>query len=181
MYLRKTSKKKKQYWRIKEVQQCLGKDLCKRLPFIHAFSGCDTSSRPYRMGKATTLRKLKSQDLATCADVFINPISSVERVVEAGDLAMRLLTGGNVKESLAEHRYKEYRRRVLKGNKMVCPEQLPPTSGSTMQHSLRVHHQIMAWRGNELPLENYGWVLRDNKLRAKITNDPQAPQWCKVF
>ena len=91
---KKTSKKKKQCWRIKEVQQCLGKDLCNRLPFIHAFSGCDTSSRPYGMGKATTLRKLKSQDLATCADVFINPISSVEQVVEAGDLAMRLLTGG---------------------------------------------------------------------------------------
>ena len=67
-------------------------------------------------------------------------------------------------------------KKMLKGNKMVCPEQLPQTGGSIMQHYLRVHHQIMAWRGIELPPENYGWVLRDNKLRAKITNDPPAPQ-----
>ena len=136
--------------------------------FIHAYSGCDTTSRPYGMGKATALLKvMRDESLGKCADVFTNITSTKAEVVDAGDLTMRLLTGGTESESLAVHRFKEYKRRVLKGNTAVSPEFLPPTSGATEQHSLRVRHQIMSWSGVvELPAEEYGWYLISKSRRS---------------
>ena len=89
---------------------------------------------------------------------------------------MSLLKGVSKEETFGVHRYKKYKRCVLKGNKAVSPEYLPPTSGPTEQHSVRVWHQIMAWMGLDLPAEDYGWELNNNKYKAKITNDPPAPQ-----
>ena len=57
-YLKKASRKKKRFWPIQDVQKSLGSDLCRRLLFIHAFSGCDTISCPYGMGKASVLHKV---------------------------------------------------------------------------------------------------------------------------
>ena len=175
--LKKASKKAKKFWPIQKVQKSLGLELCLRLLFIHAFSGCDTTSRPFGMGKSTVLTKvLKDSDLCHCADIFVHNHSSTEDVIRSGDLAMRLLTGGKQSECLAKHRYKEYKKRVLKGNKMVTPEYLPPTSGSTREHSLRVRHQVMTWLGVKLPPELFGWEFVDNTLRPVITKDPPAPQ-----
>ena len=87
-----------------------------------------------------------------------------------------MLKGVGKEETFGVHRYKEYKRCVLKGNKTVSPEYLPPTSGPTEQHSVRVWHQIMAWMGLDLPAEDYGWELNNSKYRAKHTNDPPAPQ-----
>ena len=129
------------------------------------------------MGKATALLKvMRDESLGKCADVFTNITSTKAEVVDAGDLTMRLLTGGTESESLAVHRFKEYKRRVLKGNTAVSPEFLPPTSGATEQHSLRVRHQIMSWSGVELPAEEYGWYIANNTCRAKFTNHKAAPQ-----
>ena len=176
-HLKKSSKKKLRIWPIKEVRTALGPELCKHLLFIHAFSGCDTTSRPYGMGKASVVKKvIHDEELRTCASIFVDPQSPKEKVIEAGDLAMRLLTGGNKKESLAVHRFKVYKCRVIKGNIQVLHEFLPPTSGSTEQHSLRVYHQIMSWTGNGLSPDQYGLELKYNKLRPTISNNTPAPQ-----
>ena len=176
-HLKKASKKKKRLWPIQDIQESLGDNLCRRLLLIHAYSGCDTTSRPYGMGKSSVLKKLlNDNDLGKCADTFVQPLSSKSQIIEAGDIAMRLLTGGSKKDTLGVHRYKEYKRRVMKGNKVVSPEYLPPTSGATEQHSLRVCHQIMAWLGIDLPAEEYGWELKNNSYRAKFTNEPPAPE-----
>ena len=129
------------------------------------------------MGKSSVLNKvMKNQELKKCADTFVKSLSSKSQVIKAGDLAMSLLKGVSKEETFGVHRYKEYKRSVLKGNKAVSPEYLPPTSGPTEQHSVRVWHQIMAWMGLDLPAEDYGWELNNSKYRAKHTNDPPAPQ-----
>ncbi len=38
---------------ISEIKQVLGSDLCSQLLFIHAFTGCDTTSRIFSVGKQT--------------------------------------------------------------------------------------------------------------------------------
>ena len=88
---------------------------------------------------------------------------------------MRLLTGGNSEESLGIQRYKEYKKRVLKGSSVLKAEVLPPTSGATMQHSLRAYHQIMTWLGISLPPDEYGYTIQNNKYRARVTMDKAAP------
>ena len=57
----------------------------------------------------------------------------------------------------------------------ISPEYLPPSSGSTEQHSLRKRHQIMEWQGCDLPADEYGFEIRGNKLRARLTNQAPAP------
>ena len=61
----------------------------------HAYSRCDTTSRPYGRPKVTALQKMKNdQTLAKCADVFTK-ISSLKRRPRGRELAMRLLSGGS--------------------------------------------------------------------------------------
>ena len=47
--------KRRQVWPIQDVQCRLGRELCQRLLFIRAFSGCVTTARPYGMGRGTIL------------------------------------------------------------------------------------------------------------------------------
>ena len=175
-HLHKICKEKQRLWPIQEVQRSLGYEFCSFLLFIHSFSGCDTTSRPYGMGKASILAKVTSNSkLGECADIFTLPSSNKDQICEAGDLAMRLLTGGNSDESLAIQCYKDFRKRVLKGNTVMRAEVLPPTSGAIMQHSLRTYHQVMAWLGISLPPEEYGYYIPSNKYSAKITEHKAAP------
>ena len=89
---------------------------------------------------------------------------------------MRLLTGGNSGESLGIQRYKEYKKRVLKGSTVLRAHVLPlPLSGATMQHSLLAYHQIMTWLGISLPPEEDGCFIQNNKYRSRITMDRAAP------
>ena len=89
------------------------------------------------MDKASIMHKVKgSPDLGMCADVFASPDSTTEEVIQAGDSIMRLLTDGSAEYTLGKQRYKEYKRRLLKGNKAIKAEVLPPTSGASEQHSL---------------------------------------------
>lgn len=58
---------------------------CSLLPFIHAISGCDTTSRMFGIGKGAAYKKFKSsvyiQDLAQ----RIMTYSSKEDVAQAGE------------------------------------------------------------------------------------------------
>ena len=82
--------------------------------------------------------------------IFISNITlsipSKDEICKARDLAIRLLTGGNSKESLGIQQYKEYKKRVLlKGSNVLRTHVLPPptTSWATMEHYLLTYHQIM--------------------------------------
>ena len=127
---RKRVKKKPKVWPIKLAQRNIGEIRCARLLFIHAFFGSDTTSRPHGLGKTTGVKQVsQNEDIGLCADIFSDKDSSKEDVIRAGELAMTLLTGGKKNESLGNHRYREYKRRVLKGNKALDPKYLPPSAG----------------------------------------------------
>ena len=127
---RKANKKKFKVWSIQITQQRLGETVGSRLLFIHALSGCDTTSRPFNIGKASVVKRVsKERGIGLCADIFVDLESTKDDIIKAGEVAMVLLTGGNKKNSLSDHRYKEFRRRVLKGNKAMDPKYLPPSSG----------------------------------------------------
>ena len=42
---------KENYYNVHEICVGLGPDICKRLPFFHALTGCDTTSSFYKVGK----------------------------------------------------------------------------------------------------------------------------------
>ena len=180
---KKASKKKRKVWRIQETQVVLGEDMSRRLLFTHAFSGCDTTARPFGIGKTTVFNKIQNDyTLGQSADVFLNAESSKEEIVQAGDVAMRIIHGGSLTITLGDFRYAEYKRRVLKGTKAVHAESLPPTSGSTKHQSLRTFHQIMTWKNIYLDPEKYGYKLIMGKLRGVITEmEPAPPELLKTI
>ena len=53
------SNQSKKCWSIKESSLSMSRDVKSVLPFIHAFSGCDSTSALYGIGKATLLKKFK--------------------------------------------------------------------------------------------------------------------------
>ena len=61
--------------------------LSESLLFIHTISGCDTTSRPYGIGKVSTMAKYK--DLHESASVFITPDKGQESVEAAGNKALQ--------------------------------------------------------------------------------------------
>ena len=46
-------------WLVKKAKEQLGKEVCRNLIFLHAITGCNTTSRLYGVGKATALKKFE--------------------------------------------------------------------------------------------------------------------------
>ena len=75
----KASLKKIRIWDIKKTKTAIGQELCKILPFVHAISGCDTTSRLFGVGKGKSIKKA-SNDIyfKECTDKFMNTNSKEE-------------------------------------------------------------------------------------------------------
>ncbi|CAC5403503.1 unnamed protein product [Mytilus coruscus] len=80
----KQSVQKIRIWDTKKTKKHLGEAICWLLPFIHAFSGCNTS-RVFGLGKGAILKKVKSSAyLQDQARLFLKK-SSKAQVVKAGE------------------------------------------------------------------------------------------------
>ena len=96
-----------------QIQAAIKEDTCRHLLFAHAFTGCDTTCRPHGLGKIAILQKIqKNPILAQQADVFYGNNASHEDVIAAGNMALCLLSGGKVGESLNALRYRQYKSKV---------------------------------------------------------------------
>ena len=88
---------------ISEMKQVLGSEMCSQLLFIHAFTGCDTTSRIFNVGKKSAFQKLANDESAiqTCAKTFLLPNQAYSVTEDLGSKAMAVLFGGKSTESLA--------------------------------------------------------------------------------
>ena len=63
LYFHSDKKSKEQrVYNINTLKECLGQRLCSQLLFIHAFAGCDTTSRVFGMGNKTFFQKAAKGD-----------------------------------------------------------------------------------------------------------------------
>ena len=149
--------------------------LCCRLLFIHAFTGCDTTSFPFSIGKSSAVKKCMTDiDFRDASSKFANA-SNLESVAKAGERAMICLYGGKT-DNLDQLRFRKYKTKVGSQSKAVQPQSLPPTSASTRYHSM---HQIEIWRNLVDPTERdataFGWDLIGNILHPSYTDKPPTP------
>ena len=125
-----TAKKNHNVWHINRSKSVMGPELCLLLPFVHAFSGSDTTSRLYGDGKGAAIRKLSSDSaFKEAAYVFIRQ-SSLEEIVAAGEKALCCLYGGRPNEGLDVLRYRRFCEKVATSNTIVQVQSLPPTSAA---------------------------------------------------
>ena len=62
---------RKKIWDILKTKEMMGVLLCRHIPFVHAFTGSDTTSRIYNVGKGYLLKRfVRDEVLQHHADVF---------------------------------------------------------------------------------------------------------------
>ena len=174
----KKGTKRPRVWSIKSVKQQLGPELCKNLLFLHAISGCDTTSQLYRIGKGNSLKKFRSnQKLREQAKIFNNELSSSAEISAAGEKALIIFYNGKPDDSLDSLRYKRFCEKVSTNKSHIHPQTLPPTSAAAKYHSFRVYYQIMKWKGiNDITPLKWGWKNIDDKLMPVTTDLSPAPE-----
>ena len=130
-------------WDILKIVEVLGSNICHLLLFTHAILGCDTTSKPYGLGKGSALKLLKNnEEFRNLAKVFYNPNATKQEVDTAGENAMALIYGGNNNEDIDSLRYKIFTRKVSAAMSFVKPHDIPPTSAALVHHSRRVYLQV---------------------------------------
>ena len=173
----KQTTKKRRIWNIKWLQQALGPDTCQLLPFVHAISGCDTTSRLFGIGKGVPLKKLKSNpDFKQQAEIFSRE-STRDDIMSAGEKALSCLYGGSRKEGLDELRYRRFREKIATRTSAVQVHTLPPPAAAAGYHSARVYFQVQEWmdKGSNFNPEEWGWLRVRGKLEHMKTDLPPAP------
>ena len=88
--------KEHRVYNINLLKETLGDDVCNELLFVLAYSGCDSTSRIYGIGKKSAFRKLVKYDPVTksCASAFILQNKSQEDISDLGKDLMVDIFGG---------------------------------------------------------------------------------------
>ena len=164
---------------INRLKDILGHDLCSQLLFIHAMTGCDTTSRIFGVGKKSAFQKLVKGDpvLQSCANAFTIPNQTTQIIEDLGCQMMSFLFGGKHAHSLDTMRYNILCKKVVSSSSFVTPERLPPTESATKLHCCRVYYQIMVWMGMEEGMDpmKWGWKLLDNRFVPLMSRMNAAP------
>ncbi|XP_066926559.1 uncharacterized protein [Clytia hemisphaerica] len=170
------SERAKKCWDIGSCQDELNGQK-KHLLFIHAWTGCDSTSAICGKAKVSFVNQIKkSEILGEVSEVFTDSQSTKEQIQDASIEAFREIYGGNHDKSLSNLRYNKYLEMLCKG--LIQPERLPPTSDAATQHGARVHIQVIRWKEldeNVLDPTKWGWQGSDTGLRPIRTIKSVAP------
>ena len=125
-------------WDINRTAKFHGDATCLLLPFIHAITGCDTTSRMFGNGKTLVLKKvLTCEYLRQQGNVFMSERSTKDEVTKAGEEAISFLYGGMPLEGLKILSWctsKIVQNRRNPG----AVQSLPPTPDAANFHRLRI-------------------------------------------
>ena len=132
---------------VRRLVNLSGQTLVSHLLFIHAWSGCDTTSAIFNQGMAAMLRKLeKSEEVQGISRLFNGNNVTQERVAEAGLKLFVLMYQGKPEDSLNLLRYARYMHLISDSVSKIKPEIFPPTERAAHFHCLRVYLQVTQWK-----------------------------------
>ncbi|GBP26029.1 hypothetical protein EVAR_20043_1 [Eumeta japonica] len=152
-----------------------GDVIANNLLFLHAFSGCDTTSAPYNIGKMKFVKTLeKHLEFASGTALFLNKRVDPALLTVIGERFFISLYGGNKDDnSLDSLRYKQFAKAVTKSTFNLSS--LPPTQDTARFHTFRVYHQVQSWLGNYNDPEDWGWKKCGKLLMPVQNSKPPAP------
>ncbi|KAI3379074.1 hypothetical protein SNEBB_002215 [Seison nebaliae] len=179
LYFR-SDKGKSNVYNIKVLKQILGETVCNDLLFLHAFTGCDSTSRVFGIGKKSGFQKIIKNEkrIKDCSKAFCSPKQSQDVVESNGCRAMVALFNASQNDSLESIRYNMLCKKVARAKTFVTPERLPPTTSACNFHSLRTYYQVMEWMGCSDGMEpsEWGWRVEGEKLVPVMTDKRPAPE-----
>lgn len=177
IYFLKSSRAKVQQkvFSSKSLEKSLPK--CKEhILFLHAFTGCDTTSAFFNKGKIKFAKNFeKRHDLHESAKVFKNVKEDSNNIFQAGVACILGLYGAPTKiKDLNMLRFNSSIKATAK-NTSVLLSSLPPTTDAAFEHLIRVYLQIQIWLGNDVDIENWGWKYSNNIFIPITMNQLPAP------
>ena len=120
-------------YHINRLKSLLGSQASTMMLFVHDFTGCDTTSRIFGVGKKSLFQKVMKGDagLRSCAQAFATPGQSTDAIVEIGYKAMVQVFGGKGTDTLTSLRHSILTKKVVSAVSFVTTERLPPTEAAT--------------------------------------------------
>lgn len=177
IYFRKPPKGKipQKVYSSKSIETILPK--CKEhILFLHAFTGCDTTSAFFQRGKNVFANNFEKRlDLQNAATIFKNECKDVDDILKAGVTCTLALYGAPQKiKDLNTLRYNSFLKATGKNTCVKLPS-LPPTVDAAFGHFKRVYLQIQTWLGREILPEEWGWKYECGILMPQTMTQPPAP------
>ncbi len=99
---------------IGEMKNQLGPVICQHILFLHAVTGCDTTSKPFGLSKSSVLTK--AETLTIASQVFLEEGQSKDNIDTAGRTALAALYGC---ADLNSGRVSKYNEKVVSACKYV--------------------------------------------------------------
>lgn len=132
--------------------------------FIHALTGCNTTSCFYNRGKNSVLKLFEERSkvqgclLKNAVESFREPDQPKTTISNKGMICLLEMckVPKNI-NNINEYRYLRFTTGVS-GNKAVKLESLPPTADAAKQHFFRVYLQVQRWLSRDLPANVWGWA-----------------------
>ena len=145
---------------------------------MHAVTGCDTVSYPFKKGKLTALSKLQQGDFPELYSIVGEETATHENLMITGQNFFAALYGQPNCSSINTARYMIY---TEKNGKPPFVKSLPPTDKNLLLHMLRAHCQALLWEAADkqnatsLCITEFGWEWLDNVPSHVIACGPPAP------
>lgn len=175
----KKGSKHPKLWNIQDLKSTLPAEISANILFLHAFLGCDTTSRIFGVGKGALLKKIQTSSiLKEAAKTFNNLNSDSSMISTAGETVFKVIYGAKQNETLGSLRYRKYCEKVALGSSQVESYSLPPTAAAAKFHSFRVFFQMCMWNNESIDInaENWGWIRENAELIPIQTDLPPAPE-----
>ena len=128
------------HYPINDICSALGRDRCEALPFFHAFSGSDTTSQFFNLGKTTMWKAWKSFPEVTksFSRTFHAPFEEI--TIESRRFQVIERFTYVAYNSMTTSCVNKLKHDMLTG-KVPLMENLPPTEEALLQHTKRCHFQ----------------------------------------
>lgn len=161
------------------------KSLQEIVAFLYIFTGCDTTSAFFSVGKNKILQCLPEEKLIELARPYYDPSATQENIIYSGIEIIRAMYMTEQEKrleikketclSLSDIRYKHFQRSTTKKKSEFKLETLPPTEGAAAQHCLRSFLQLQTWLGNELDPLKFGWKVEDDRFLPVYSAEELIP------
>ena len=144
--------------------------------FLHAFSGCDTTSSVFNLGKVKFLNTLqKNPDLTASLTIFNEQNVKKQVLASAGErFLIALFGGGQDVKSLDTLRFNCFSKSVNKNKFNLAA--LPPTSTAAEQHIYRTYLQVQVWHQYDIEATEWGWKKTFHGLDPITSTAQPAPE-----
>ena len=152
--------------------------LCGVLLALHAFTGCDTTSAPFRKGKNKLPSSARdSRSVRRRLHICNQSDPDYAAVAQAGEALVTDMYDVMSFKSLDHARFFRLKQITARNKTSTVTNLalLPPTSGAARMHAFGVYLQVQLWYGRDMDPLKWRWEMQAGNLQPIGSERPAAP------